>query len=181
MNISSPSGAIATANGSSNVAVVASPPSPTPPPASVVMIAPRAGPGPTRPERGVAAVDRCHIVRADPQARRGPRGRTGRQPRRGKRAADPSTKLTVPPVGTVPLGGLVVTVAVKTSVWPYVNVEAERPSVVTVPIESKLRSSSPATIAMNRLLDPALRRRFLAGRSGVTTLGPRQAEIARIA
>jgi hypothetical protein len=59
-------------------------------------------------------------------------------------------KLTVPPVGVVPLGGLVVTVAVNTSFWPYVSDAAESARLVVVALESTTRASRAATIGRVR-------------------------------
>ncbi len=62
----------------------------------------------------------------------------------------PSMKLTVPPVGVVPLGGSVVTVAVNTSFWPTVSESAESARLVVVALESATRSSSATTIGRVR-------------------------------
>jgi hypothetical protein len=59
-------------------------------------------------------------------------------------------KLTVPPVGVVVLGGLVVTVAVRISFWPYVSDDAETAKLVVVALESAIRSSSAVTIGSIR-------------------------------
>jgi len=69
-------------------------------------------------------------------------------------------KLTMPPVGVTLLGGDVVTVAVKTSLWPYVNEPAETARVVLVGLDNKVRSSSSATTGPSRRLGVRPRRGF---------------------
>ena len=63
----------------------------------------------------------------------------------------PLSNVTVPPVGTFVLGGLVTTVAVRTSAWPKVRLLAEAETEIKVGVVSNCRSSSGMTIKARRL------------------------------
>jgi hypothetical protein len=65
--------------------------------------------------------------------------------------------VTVPPVGVPPPGGLVTTVAVRTSAWPKVRLLADAESEIKVGIVNNCRSSSGTTTEARQL-----RRRSIA-------------------
>jgi hypothetical protein len=69
----------------------------------------------------------------------------------------PFANVTVPPVGRFALGGLVTTVAVRTSDWPKVRLLADAETEIKVGVVNNCRSSSGTTIEARQL-----RRRSLA-------------------
>jgi len=77
------------------------------------------------------------------------------------RVVDPSMSLTVPPAGVTALGGLVVTVAVRTSFWPLVSEAPGTPRVVLVGVDNNVGSSNIVTIGSIRCLNVGPHRSFV--------------------